>query len=171
MYSIKEEEIYSNFESEKFQIIISLSQSSAFTLIRFPTLLFFNQRLKGKKQQPKTSQNLSGEKQTWVHACGNLLLLELITHCVQQRHNAIIIRTQQGYSMCTCVSVCLKNWVLGRWGFELIRRGGTYFPCGTPAASLGTISISSILVGRAVRNLICRLGLKKAGLWVVNMIN
>lgn len=61
------------------------------------------------KKVAKNKTKPPRRKRTQVHACGNVVLLGLITRCVQQRHNAIIIRSQQGCSTSTHVSVCLIN--------------------------------------------------------------
>lgn len=82
---------------------------------------------------------------------GVVLLFVLIKHRVQQRHSAVIIRSQQGYPR-KCSSKCTP-YKLGPGeikGFELM--AGGWFSTGTPVVSLGTISISSKLKEAVVRN-------------------
>lgn len=95
--------------------------------LTLPLALFYAAFRDERKSSQKQDKAFT-EGRTQVHACGNVILLGLIMHCVQLRHKAVIIRTQQGYFMCECV---LYNLGPGEIGVRTNGRRGI-FPVGHP---------------------------------------
>lgn len=95
--------------------------------LSLPLALFYS-TLRDERKSSQKQDKAFMEERTQVHACGNVILLGLIMYCVQPRHNVVIIRIQQGYSVCECV---LCNLGPGEIGVRTNGRRGI-FPLGQP---------------------------------------